>query len=267
MKPLFSPRCLRVTGVLAVIFCLGALACRALSPGTAGCRQEDLSHWPAALNAEADAGASSPPTEKRVFLTFDDGPSATTETILDTLAEKQVKASFFVIAAENNEKYLPLVQRIQEEGHTIALHSASHDYSDIYSSTAAYWQDIDLLLEKLSPYLTAQPSWLRFPGGSTNTVSRKYGGSGLMEKLVARAAEKGYQVLDWNVSAEDAVGSHPSASRILENIQSDSRGKTTCVVLMHDTNATPNTAKALPDIIDWYAAEGYRFCTLSEEAP
>ena len=94
MKPLFSPRCLRVTGVLAVIFCLGALACRALSPGTAGCRQEDLSHWPAALNAEADAGASSPPTEKRVFLTFDDGPSATTETILDTLAEKQVKASF-----------------------------------------------------------------------------------------------------------------------------------------------------------------------------
>ena len=242
MKPLFSPRCLRVTGVLAVIFCLGALACRALSPGTAGCRQEDLSHWPAALNAEADAGASSPPTEKRVFLTFDDGPSATTETILDTLAEKQVKASFFVIAAENNEKYLPLVQRIQEEGHTIALHSASHDYSDIYSSTAAYWQDIDLLLEKLSPYLTAQPSWLRFPGGSTNTVSRKYGGSGLMEKLVAQAAEKGYQVLD-------------------------SRGKTTCVVLMHDTNATPNTAKALPDIIDWYAAEGYRFCTLSEEAP
>ena len=63
------------------------------------------------------------------------------------------------------------------------------------------------------------------------------------------------------------MGSHPSASRILENIQSDSRGKTTCVVLMHDTNATPNTAKALPDIIDWYAAEGYRFCTLGEEAP
>lgn len=252
-------------GCAAAVVLTGAYAWYRAQNQVAGCRQEDFSPWTAVETAHTIGAGDS--QEKRVFLTFDDGPSEMTETVLDILKEEQVCASFFVIAAEGNEQYLPLLERTQQEGHTVALHTCSHDYKQIYTSTAAFWQDIDALKEKISPYLTQQPTWLRFPGGSTNTVSRKYGGSGLMEKLDQQAAEKGYQVLDWNVSAEDSVGKNASPEAILQRIIKDSSGKNTCVVLMHDSKTNKTTAQALPDIIDWYRQQGYRFCTLSQDTP
>ncbi len=253
---------------------MGCFAAAVLSVGAfwyhtqnkvAGCRAEDFSPWTAVESAHTIGTGDT--QEKRVFLTFDDGPSELTESVLDILKEKQVTASFFVIAAEGNEPYLPLLQRTQQEGHTVALHTCSHDYKQIYTSTAAFWQDIDQLKEKISPYLVNQPVWLRFPGGSTNTVSHKYGGSGLMEKLEQQATEKGYQVLDWNVSAEDSVGKKATPDAILQRIIKDSEGKNTCVVLMHDSKINKTTVQALPDIIEWYQQQGYRFCTLSQETP
>ena len=85
-----------------------------------------------------------------------------------------------------------------------------------------------------------------------------------MKSLKEQAEEKGYRYVDWNVCAEDAAGGHPSAETIYENVVNEAEGKTTCVVLMHDTKVTKNTAKALPDIIDWFAENGYRFCGISE---
>ena len=113
----------------------------------------------------------------------------------------------------------------------------------------------------------AQIHWLRFPGGSTNTVSHRYGGSEIMKTLKRQAAEKGYRYLDWNVCAEDAVGGHPSAREIYENVIGEAKGQSTCVVLMHDTKATKTTAQALPDIIDWFRENGYEFCTVSQMPP
>ena len=237
-----------------------------LSSPKAVCRVEDFSPWAAIETAVHPIGQEKP-EEKRVFLTFDDGPSSTTEEILKILQQEQVPASFFVIAAENNQEYLPLLSQMEKEGHTIALHTCTHEYSKIYSSTVAYWEDIEALKEKISPYITSQPQWLRFPGGSTNTVSRKYGGSGLMEKLMNQAEEKGYKALDWNVSAEDAVGGTKSPESIVQRVIKDSKGHNTCVVLMHDSKETKTTAKALPDIIAWYKQEGYRFCSLQQENP
>ena len=85
--------------------------------------------------------------------------------------------------------------------------------------------------------------WLRFPGGSTNTVSHRYGGSDIMKKLKADAESRGFTYVDWNVCAEDSLGGHPSASTIYNNIIREVGDKNTCVVLMHDTNATKNTAR------------------------
>lgn len=268
MKFHLSRRHMAAAVCLAAVLTAGVLFVRHTAAQPAACRMEDLSPWPAPLPFDTPAAAPSPaPAEKRVFLTFDDGPSEYTEDILDILKEKQAVASFFVIAAENNQEYLPLLQRIEQEGHTIALHSCTHDYAQIYTSTAAYWQDIEQLKQAISPYITTPPVWLRFPGGSTNTVSRKYGGSGLMEKLNEQAAEKGYKVLDWNVCANDAVGANPSADKILRTVQKDSEGLSTCVVLLHDTKQTKTTVEALPAMIDWYAQQGFRFCALGQEAP
>lgn len=215
----------------------------------------------ASLNEEAEETM----LLKIVCLTFDDGPSSNTEPILEILRQYDVPATFFVTAQDANRKYLPLVSEITAQGHQVALHSATHDYSRIYQSTEAFWLDIKELRQALAPYLDVeQLHWLRFPGGSTNTVSRRYGGSGIMKRLIAQAAEKGYEWIDWNVCGEDATASHPNAARILKNIQKDAEGRDLCVVLLHDTKATGQTVKALPQIIEWFQSEGYTFCTVEE---
>ena len=167
-------------------------------PAGPGCQESDLTPVPDtgfASPAPEAAPASSlpqeePMPEKWVCLTFDDGPSKTTPAVLDALNAAGVKATFFVVATGYNEKYLPLIADAAAAGHQIALHSASHEYSDIYQSSAAYWQDITLLKKRISPYVnTASLHYLRFPGGSTNTVSRRYGGRGVMAELKQQCAE------------------------------------------------------------------------------
>ncbi len=203
--------------------------------------------------------------QKTVYLTFDDGPSKVTESVLDILKEKNVKATFFVISAENNEEYFPLVERIINEQHKIGVHSKTHAYSEIYASSEAFWQDISLLEADLAQYGATDIKLLRFPGGSTNTVSHKYGGSEIMEALKDQATQKGYRYFDWNIDTQDAVGSSSSANQIYNRVINQAEDKTTCVVLMHDTKETSTTVQALPDIIDWFIKQGYTFDTLDNK--
>ena len=239
-----------------------------------GCRENDLTPVPdtefltPAPSSEPAVSQPSAPPEKWVCLTFDDGPSKTTPAVLEALNNAEVKATFFVVATGYNEKYLPLLTEASAAGHQIALHSASHEYSDIYRSSEAYWADIALLKERIAPYVDAESiRYLRFPGGSTNTVSRRYGGKGLMKQLKAEVEQKGWQWVDWNVCAEDAVGGHPSADTIYRNVVRETGEQTHCIVLMHDSATTRTTAEALPDIIRWYTDNGYAFLTVAEALP
>ena len=239
-----------------------------------GCRENDLTPVPdtefltPAPSSEPAVSQPSAPPEKWVCLTFDDGPSKTTPAVLEALNNAGVKATFFVVATGYNEKYLPLLAEASAAGHQIALHSASHEYSDIYRGSDAYWQDIALLKERIAPYVDAESiRYLRFPGGSTNTVSRRYGGKGLMKQLKSEVEQKGYQWVDWNVCAEDAVGGKPSASTIFRNVVRETGEQTQCIVLMHDSSSTRTTAEALPDIIRWYTDNGYAFLTVAEALP
>ena len=243
------------------------------APGFTGCTQQDLTPVPdtsalcPAAAAFADNAGSAQP-EKWVCLTFDDGPSRTTPAVLAALDAAGVHGTFFVVATGYNEKYLPLLTQAAAAGHQIALHSASHEYSDIYGSSEAYWADIALLKERIAPYVGAESiRYLRFPGGSTNTVSRRYGGRELMKQLKSEVEQKGWQWVDWNVCAEDAVGGHPSADTIYRNVVHETGEQTHCVVLMHDSSSTRTTAEALPDIIQWYADNGYTFLTVAEALP
>lgn len=230
-----------------------------------GCGIEEISsvHQSQWIPAGGDSGEDQ--GIKLVCLTFDDGPSSTTPQILRILKEEQVPATFFVIAAENNREYLPLIAQEVEEGHQIGLHTASHRYSQIYAGSQAFWLDIKQLRKAICHYVDLSAvNCIRFPGGSTNTVSRKYGGAQIMDQLKEEATEKGYHYIDWNVCAEDAVGGHPSAEEILANVKGDVGEKQTCVVLMHDTAATSTTAQALPAMIRWFREQGFQFCTVQE---
>ncbi len=266
----------RKARVLAItLFALIAGFASGAQPRVTGCSTQDLTPVPdtsgfspaASVFAPEDGGGEQPP-EKWVCLTFDDGPSKTTPDVLAALKDAGVHATFFVVATGYNEKYLPLLTEASAAGHQIALHSASHEYSVIYRSSEAYWADIALLKERIAPYVDAESiRYLRFPGGSTNTVSRRYGGKGLMKQLKAEVEQKGWQWVDWNVCAEDAVGGHPSADTIYRNVVRETGEQTHCIVLMHDSATTRTTAEALPDIIRWYADNGYTFLTVAEALP
>ncbi len=235
-----------------------------------GCCKADISQVPDAKFAQANAVMASKEgdteqNKKIVCLTFDDGPSKNTPEVLSILDEAAVPATFFVIAAENNEKYLPLIEQEVQKGHQIAFHSATHEYKKIYASTKAFWEDMEVLKQKISPYVDVESiHYLRFPGGSTNTVSHKYGGSSIMKNLKEQAENKGYHWVDWNVCAGDAIGGHPSAEKIFNAVKKEADGKDVCVVLMHDTAVTKTTIEALPRIIEWFKQQGYQFCTVEQ---
>ena len=117
---------------------------------------------------------------KMVCLTFDDGPSKNTVPILEILDREQVPATFFVCAQDANERYLPLVADIAAAGHQIALHSATHQYSKIYASTDAFWQDIKTLRQALEPILmSAALTGCAFPAAAQTQSATATAGAAL----------------------------------------------------------------------------------------
>lgn len=179
---------------------------------------------------------------KRVYLTFDDGPSPNTDRILDILKEYDVKATFFVVGKEN---YTDQYKRIVDEGHTLAMHSYSHVYKDIYSSLDAYKQDLGELRTFLYEITGVECNIVRFPGGSSNTISKVD-----MHTLIDYLDSENMVYFDWNVSSGDASGTYRSANQIASNVLNNIDKYNNAVVLMHDAAEKNSTVDALPTIIE-----------------
>ena len=188
-----------------------------------------------------------------IYLTFDDGPrNGTTNVILDILKEEGVEATFFVTNSGPDE----LIKRMYDEGHTVALHTASHNYATVYASVDSYFNDLNLVNERVKR-LTGEYSYIiRFPGGSSNTVSRKYS-EGIMSKLTTEVIDRGYRYYDWNISSGDAAGGSPSAEDIKNNVVNSLRKDRVNMVLMHDIKTY--TRDALREIIQYGKNNGYTF--------
>ena len=190
-----------------------------------------------------------------VYLTFDDGPSdRVTPRVLDTLKSYNVRATFFIVNYGESGK--ALIRRMIDEGHTVAIHGYSHDYASIYKSDEAFMQNVYRLRDRLRADFGYEATILRFPGGSSNTVSRQYS-VGIMSRLAQRVQAEGFTYFDWNVSSGDAAGTPASSGQIYNNVTSALRHGRSTVVLMHDAGAKGTTADALPDIIRYCLANGY----------
>ena len=195
----------------------------------------------------SDPDSKVPETEegiRKVYLTFDDGPSSNTDEILDILAEYDVKATFFVVGKEE-EKYQPLYKRIVEEGHTLAMHSYSHKYNEIYQSKESYVEDLTKLQEFLYDTTGVWCRYCRFPGGSSNTVSRVD-----MHELIAYLEEQDMSYFDWNVSSGDATSAYISPEAIIRNSTARLQEFQEAIILMHDASDKDSTVKALPGLIE-----------------
>lgn len=181
---------------------------------------------------------------RKVYLTFDDGPSSNTQEILDILKQYDVKATFFVVAKEN-AAYDNSYKRIVEEGHTLGMHSYSHKYDEIYASVYHYKEDLSKLQGFLYSKTGLVPSFCRFPGGSSNTVSRVD-----MKELISVLNEESITYYDWNVESGDTTSGNISSDQIVENCMSRITQLNTSMILMHDASDKDSTVQALPILIE-----------------
>ena len=191
--------------------------------------------------------------KKLIAFTFDDGPrSGTTDIILNVLKEKGIKATFFVTSGGPDD----LIKRAYDEGHSIGLHTSSHDYSVVYSSVDSYFKDLKVVSDRVERITGEKSTLIRFPGGSSNTISRRYS-SGIMSCLTQEVVKRGYRYYDWNIDSRDAEGGRFDSSQIANFVTSSLSHDKVNMVLMHDIKVT--TKDAIGQIIDYGKANGYTF--------
>lgn len=198
--------------------------------------------------------------DKIAYLTFDDGVSANTIKILDTLKKYNIKATFYL----TGETDPAILKRMVDEGHAIGNHTYSHDYEYIYSSVENFFKDFykeEAYLESIIGY---KPTLVRLPGGSNNTVSHKYGGSNIMKEITAELTKRGYIYTDWNSEAKDATTKNITPQQVKQNIFSTVSKNKNAVVLMHQTVGKEATAEALPSVIEEFKKLGFGFDKISE---
>ena len=172
------------------------------TPGT-----PDAPNYPRAAQLAVDPNAQTEWNyknngEKIVYLTFDDGPSKNTQRVLDILDQYGAKATFFVVG--HDPDHYDMIKKAYDDGNTIGLHSFTHDYAQVYSSEDAYFNDLDQIAQVVNDQIGYVPYLVRFPGGSSNTISEKYC-PGIMDVLVNDVPARGYQYYDWNASSGDGA--------------------------------------------------------------
>ena len=197
--------------------------------------------------------------DKVIYLTFDDGPGIYTTKVLDTLKKYNVKATFFVTHQFNS--YVPLIKREYQDGHAVGVHSYTHNWN-IYKSVDAYVNDFNKMNDNILKYTGSKSNIFRFPGGSSNTVSRSYA-KGVVKAIASHMTTKGYQYFDWDVDSGDAAGA--SRSKIYSNVVNGVNRCSKCIVLMHDIKN--NTVNELDNILKELTSKGYKFGTLSINSP
>lgn len=193
---------------------------------------------------------------KKVYLTFDDGPSDHTDEILDILKKNQVKATFFVVG-KKTKKAQKQYQRIVLEGHTLAMHSYSHNYDQIYSSVEAFGKDLKMLQDYLYHVTEIKPFIYRFPGGSSNTCAKN------IKPFIQYVNSHGLLYFDWNALSGDALDFSISSEKLNGNILKDVRKQKNSIVLMHDLHETKNTVAGLDNLIKILKKEGYQILPIT----
>ena len=195
-----------------------------------------------------------------VYLTFDDGPGDYTAQLLDVLKKYGVKATFFVTGAGSDD----MIRREYEEGHAVGLHTFSHNYSYIYSSTANFWEDLYRVQNRVESITGYKSNLIRFPGGSSNTISMRYDGrQGIMSKLTREVEANGFVYFDWSITSGDA-GQTTSTDVIYENVVNRLMPGSS-IVLQHDIKGF--SVNAVERIIQYGLNNGYVFMKLDASSP
>lgn len=211
-------------------------------------------------NSETTMAVSKAQDKKVVYLTFDDGPSIQTEKILNILDSNKIKATFFVTG--EYAAYENMIAKEYKKGHAIGVHTYSHDYKSIYASGDAYLADMNKMNAIIKKQIGHNVHIMRFPGGSSNTVSRIYQ-TGIMSELSKTVETQGFQYYDWNASNGDGDCSK-SSDELVSIAQSEVKEQQAVVMLLHDGAGNRATVEALPRIIEMLQQKGYEFKVIDD---
>ena len=214
-------------------------------------------------NKTAESKTTTSNGKSIAYLTFDDGPSSITNSVLDILKKYNVKATFFVINSGSYNK--TTLQREVNEGHTIGLHAYDHNYAIAYKDDNSYLDGIDKLRAKVKADTGFDSHYIRFPGGSSNTISKRYS-KGIMSRITKTAKQRGYKYYDWNVDDDDA-GSARTADDCYNNVVKELRPNRSNIVLMHDFGTNKKILEALPRIIEYCQKNGYTMLPIDDNTP
>lgn len=214
-------------------------------------------------NKTAESKTTTSNGKSIAYLTFDDGPSSITNSVLDILKKYNVKATFFVINSGSYNK--TTLQREVNEGHTIGLHAYDHNYAIAYKDDNSYLDGIDKLRAKVKANTGFDSHYIRFPGGSSNTISKRYS-KGIMSRITKTAKQRGYKYYDWNVDDDDA-GRARTADDCYNNVVKELRPNRSNIVLMHDFGTNKKILDALPRIIEYCQKNGYTMLPIDDNTP
>ena len=193
--------------------------------------------------------------EKQVFLTFDAGPSPLTPLILDILKEEQVPATFFVVGARV-DFYPDIAKREYDEGHYIANHGYTHNYSQIYTSEQTVLDEYIKCEQSIKNAIKNQDYnsyFFRYPGGSSGGKYEKIKNS---SKNVL--TKNNITFTNWNCLTGDAEGVNTQEGLIAKLAETKAH-RTSLIVLMHDAGDKQLTVDTLRQIIQNFKSEGYKF--------
>lgn len=188
--------------------------------------------------------------KKVVYLTFDDGPSAASASILAQLKKYKAKATFFYLEP-NMETYSNIVIQAHKEGHSIGLHGVTHDVKKVYATTTSVVEEMDRTNEELEKIINQKSMLIRTPYGSKPYMN---------EKSIKNVKKAGYIIWDWDIDSRDWY--YQDKRYVKDTIkQLNSLKDRTPVILMHDRQAT---AKQLSQLLDYLDKQGYEFKTINE---
>jgi peptidoglycan-N-acetylglucosamine deacetylase len=198
------------------------------------------------------------PEEKKVYLTFDDGPiPVVTERILDVLKEQNVKATFFVVGKEIPGRE-QILKRIYNEGHTVGLHTYNHKFKVIYRSDDAFVDEMVQVRNIIYNVINIKPTAIRFPGGSSGRMTQE-----LLDKL----HKNNMKVYDWTLDLHDGDSADINVSQLVRNAENFNPKYKRLIILAHCNSNNKNTVKALPEIIKYYRDLGYEFDPIKDDTP
>lgn len=185
---------------------------------------------------------------RKIYLTFDDGPSPNTDEILDILKQYDIPATFFVVRRDGRN-YESMYRRIVDEGHALGMHSCTHIYRNLYKDEESFFEDTKELRDFLYLVTGVESDIYRFPGGSSNNVSRTD-----MNVFADVLESEGIAFFDWNISSGDATSIPASKDTIVRNVTGKIKNFDEAVILFHDLSTKDTTVQALPEIIEYILA-------------